>query len=241
VRHDGDHDDADFGHKKERVIVTLLLALSIPCSAQLAVILGMTAGLSARVLFVWLFVLISVTLASGWAASHILPGARSTFLMEIPPIRRPLLRNIFMKMKVRLTWYLWEVVPLFVWGTLALFFLDRFHGLAVLEKVFAPVVQGWLGLPAQATEAFLVGFLRRDYGAAGLYRLQQAGLLNLRQVTVSLVLITLFMPCIAQWLIMFKERGARVALGLTAVVLVVALGISGALNGLLLAFPSLVG
>jgi Fe2+ transport system protein B len=109
------------------------------------------------------------------------------------------------------------------------------------ERLFAPVVQGWLGLPARATEAFLVGFLRRDYGAAGLYRLQQEGLLNLRQVTVSLVLITLFMPCIAQWLMMFKERGWRAALGLTLAVMAVALGVSGALNGLLLAFPSLVG
>ncbi len=227
--------------KKERVIVTMLLALSIPCSAQLAVILGMTAGLSPRVLVLWLAVLIGVTLASGWAASRVLPGARSTFLMEIPPIRRPLLRNILMKMKTRLAWYLKEVVPLFVWGTLGLFFLDRWGWLKTAERLFAPVVQGWLGLPARATEAFLVGFLRRDYGAAGLYRLQQEGLLNLRQVTVSLVLITLFMPCIAQWLMMFKERGWRAALGLTAAVMAVALAVSGALNALLLAFPALVG
>jgi len=227
--------------KKERVIVTLLLALSIPCSAQLAVILGMTAGMSPRVLVLWLTVLIGVTLAAGWGASRLLPGARSTFVMEIPPIRRPLLRNIFMKMKVRLTWYLKEVVPLFVWGTLILFFLDRWRWLGALERACAPVVQRFLGLPAEATQAFLIGFLRRDYGAAGLYHLQKAGQLDLRQVTVSLVLITLFMPCIAQWLIMFKERGWREASSITVVVMAVALGVSGAVNGLLVAFPLLVG
>lgn len=227
--------------KKERMIVTFLLALTVPCSAQLAVILGMVAGLSPKVLGVWLFVLVGTTLATGWGASKILPGARSTFLMEIPPIRRPLFRNIWLKMQVRLTWYLKEVVPLFVYGTLALFFLDRWGLLKVAERVFSPVVQSWLGLPAKATEAFIIGFLRRDYGAAGFYTLQKAGLLDMRQVTVSLVLITLFMPCLAQWLMMFKERGWKGALTITAAVLVVALGISGVLNRVLLLFPGLVG
>ncbi|MBK8576208.1 MAG: ferrous iron transport protein B [Elusimicrobia bacterium] len=227
--------------KKERMIVTLLLALTVPCSAQLAVILGMAAGLSPKVLGVWLFVLVGTTLVTGWGASKILPGSRSTFLMEIPPIRRPLFRNIWMKMQVRLAWYLKEVVPLFVYGTLALFFLDRWGLLKMAERGFSPIVQGWLGLPAQATEAFLIGFLRRDYGAAGLYTLQKAGLLDLRQVTVSLVLITLFMPCLAQWLMMFKERGWKGALTITVAVLVVALGISGVLNQVLLKVPGLVG
>lgn len=227
--------------KKERMIVTFLLALTVPCSAQLAVILGMVAGLSPKVLGVWLVVLVGTTLATGWGASKILPGARSAFLMEIPPIRRPLFRNIWLKMQVRLTWYLKEVVPLFVYGTLALFFLDRWGLLKVAERVFSPVVQSWLGLPAKATEAFIIGFLRRDYGAAGFYTLQKAGLLDMRQVTVSLVLITLFMPCLAQWLMMFKERGWKGALTITAAVLVVALGISGVLNRVLLLFPGLVG
>jgi ferrous iron transport protein B len=227
--------------KKERIIVTLLLALTVPCSAQLAVILGMAAGLSPRVLMVWLFVLVGTTLATGWGASKLIPGSRSTFLMEIPPIRRPLLRNIWLKMRVRLTWYLKEVVPLFVYGTLALFFLDRWGWMKTAERICSPIVQGWLGLPARATEAFLVGFLRRDYGAAGLYSLQKEGFLDLRQVTVSLVLITLFMPCVAQWLMMFKERGWKGALLITVAVLAVALAIAGTLNRALLVFPGLVG
>jgi ferrous iron transport protein B len=86
----------------------------------------------------------------------------------------------------------------------------------------------------------LIGFLRRDYGAAGLYRLQQEGALDLRQVTVSLVLITLFMPCVAQWLMMFKERGWKGALAITGAVLGIALLIAGGLNQLLHLFPGLV-
>jgi len=223
--------------KKERIIVTLLLALTIPCSAQLAVILGMTAGLSPRVLLVWLTVLAGTTLAVGSLAARFLPGARAPFLMEIPPIRRPLWGNLWMKMSTRLTWYLKEVVPLFVYGTLALFFLDRWGLLVRLERGLSPLVQGFLGLPAQATSSFLIGFLRRDYGAAGLYHLQKSGELNLRQVTVSLVLISLFMPCIAQWLIMFKERGWKGALAITVIVLSVALLLSALVNKILLIWP----
>jgi ferrous iron transport protein B len=226
--------------KKERIIVTVLLSLTVPCSAQLAVILGMTAGLSAKVLVLWLGILVGTTLGVGWAAARFLPGSRSTFVMEIPPIRRPLLRNLYFKIKTRLKWYMWEVVPLFVWGTLLLFFMDRLKILGFLERMCAPVVQAFLGLPAEATQAFIVGFLRRDYGAAGLYNLQKQGLMDLRQVTVSLILITLFLPCIAQWLILIRERGWKISLGITAFVLVVALLIAGGVNGLLGLWPGLI-
>ncbi|MBI4397243.1 MAG: ferrous iron transporter B, partial [Elusimicrobia bacterium] len=226
--------------KKERIIVTILLSLSIPCSAQLAVILGMTAGLSAKVLLVWFAVLAGTTLAVGWGSSRLLPGSRSTFIMEIPPIRRPLLGNIVQKMKARLMWYLKEVVPLFIWGTLALFLLDKLHLLKWIERAVSPVVQTFLGLPVEATEAFIIGFFRRDYGAAGLYHLQKQGFLNFHQVTVSLVLITLFMPCIAQWMMVIKERGWKWATVITALVLGIALLIAGALNGLLSLFPWIV-
>ncbi len=226
--------------KKERVIVTILLSLSVPCSAQLAVILAMTAGMGAKVLGLWFVVLAATTLAVGWLSSRFIPGARSTFLMEIPPIRRPLLKNILLKTKSRLTWYLKEVVPMFIWGTLILFFLDKAGLLERLEKLSAPVVQKLLGLPGESTEAFIIGFLRRDYGAAGLYNLQKAGLLNDHQIVVSLVLITLFMPCIAQWMMVVKERGWISAISISVLVMLVALGITAAVNQMLLLFPGLI-
>jgi ferrous iron transport protein B len=226
--------------RKERLIVTVLLSLSVPCSAQLAVILGMTAAMSPKVLALWLAVVVGSTLLVGWAASVLVPGARSTFLMEIPPMRRPLLRNLFLKIKARVKWYLKEVVPLFVWGTLILFFMDKLGWLGRLERFCAPVVQKFLGLPGEATEAFIIGFLRRDYGAAGLYQLQKQGLMNDQQVVVSLILITLFLPCIAQWLMVVKERGWKLALSITAAVLAAALLISGGINALLTAAPWLI-
>ena len=72
-------------------------------------------------------------------------------------------------------------------------------------------VMASIGLPRETAVAFIFGFFRRDYGAAGLYDLQTKGLIDARQLTVAAVTLTLFVPCVAQFLIMKKERGLKVA------------------------------
>ena len=221
--------------KKERILASFLLALAVPCSAQLGVIFAMTAGLSGSVFALWLFVVVATFLGAGWVSSKLLPGAPAPFLMEIPPMRLPQMKNLLTKVASRLKWYVWEVVPLFIYGTLALYFLDALGWLGAVERFCAPLITGLLGLPEKATEAFLVGFLRRDYGAAGLYQLQRQGLLSLRQSAVSLVAITLFMPCIAQWFMSVKERGLKVTLAISGLVIFYALLVSAGVNQILLA------
>jgi ferrous iron transport protein B len=103
----------------------------------------------------------------------VLPGTRSEFFLEIPPLRRPRLENILVKTMGRTAWYLKEAVPLFILGTLILFFLHKLSLIELIEKAASPVVTGVLALPPRATEAFIIGFLRRDYGAAGLFAMQQ--------------------------------------------------------------------
>jgi ferrous iron transport protein B len=194
----------------------------------------MAAGLSWKVLAVWMFVLASTMMLVGWVAARVLPGGRSPFLVELPPLRWPQPSNIYKKVKARLKWYTKEVIPLFVYATLVLFFLDRFHLLAMIEKVFSPVVVSFLGLPAKATEAFLIGFFRRDYGAAGFFNMTKQGLLLPRQVVVSMVVITLFMPCVAHLLVTLKERGLKATALISAFVFSFALGVGGAVNWILL-------
>jgi ferrous iron transport protein B len=219
--------------KRDRLITTLLLALGIPCSAQLGVIMAMLAGLPPLAFGIWLAIVLGMTVVVGQAASRVLPGEASPFLYEIPPLRRPKLSNILIKTIGRLEWYVKEAVPLFFLGTLVLFLLDAFGALVVLERLASPLVVQWLGLPVKATEAFLVGFLRRDFGAAGFYALQRAGQLNGVQIVVSLVTITLFVPCIAQYFMMVKERGWKSATALVLFVLGTALVVGGILFRLL--------
>ena len=216
--------------RKERVIVTLLLALGVPCSAQLGVILGMLGGVSASATLIWALVVILVIFIVGFLSSKVLKGESSDFVFDIPPLRIPVLSNIVFKTLSRINWYLKEAVPLFIVGTLILFTLDKIGGLAVIEEIANPVVVGFLGLPGKATEAFLIGFLRRDYGAAGLFSLAQEGQLNPNQVVVSLVTITLFVPCVANLLVMIKECGFRTALAIVAFIFPFAFLVGWVLN-----------
>jgi ferrous iron transport protein B len=219
--------------EKDRTIVTLLLALAVPCSAQLGVILGMFASLPALYLFLWIFIVAGILILVGYLASRVIPGEGSDFILEIPPLRIPLISNVIVKTLARIEWYLKEAVPLFILGTLILFALHKTEILTLVEGAATPLIVHFLGLPAKVTEAFLIGFLRRDYGAAGLFVLAKEGQLNPHQILVSLVTITLFIPCIAQFFMMIKERGLRKALVISAVIIPVAFGVGGMVNFLL--------
>jgi ferrous iron transport protein B len=137
------------------------------------------------------------------------------------------------KTLARIEWYLKEAVPLFILGTIILFVLHKTKALIFLERVATPLIVYFLGLPAKATEAFIIGFLRRDYGAAGLFILAKDGQLDSHQILVSLVTLTLFIPCIAQFFMMIKERGVKKTLWMSAVIFPVAFGVGGMLNFLL--------
>jgi ferrous iron transport protein B len=130
-------------------------------------------------------------------------------------------------------WYIKEVVPLFLIGTVALFLLDLFSVLPRMVDVAEPLVTGWLGLPTEASAAFFMGFLRRDFGATGLFVLNAGGMLNAAQATVAMVTVTLVIPCVASVLIISRERGWKMAAAVSATVFPMAFLAGGILFRLL--------
>jgi ferrous iron transport protein B len=220
--------------KRERLLVTLLLALAIPCSAQLGVVMGMLAGISLGASLIWSSVVVLVLLAVGWLAARLVPGERTLLLVELPPMRWPVFSNVLLKTLARLEWYLKEVVPLFLLGTFLLFILDKTGVLALAIHAGEPLVTGWLGLPPEASAAFLMGFLRRDFGATGLFVMQSEGLLTPLQVVVAMVTITLFVPCIASVMVIAKERNWRTSLAVIGIVFPLAILVGGLLYRVLL-------
>ena len=227
--------------RKERLIATILLALGIPCSAQLGVILGIAAGYSATATMTVIGVVLSQLLLVGFLASKLVRGRPSEFIFEIPPIRVPQMKNVLLKTGHRILWYLKEAVPLFMVGTLALFVLDlvKIGGQSLLQWIqtgLAPILTGILHLPAEAASVFVLGFLRRDYGAAGLFTLARSGQLNSQQVVVSLIVITLFVPCIASFLVIAKEQGLKKALAITAFIVPFAITVGGVVSWILRTF-----
>ena len=216
--------------RKERVVTTMLLALAVPCSAQLGVLLAMMASLSLAGAMTWVALIIAVIFLVGWLTARVFGGEDAgDFILEIPPMRRPQLGNVVIKTFSRLNWYLREVIPLFILGTAALFLLDQVGVLAKIAHWGEPLVTGWLGLPAETSNAFLVGFMRRDFGAV--YLLQAATgpspLLSPLQILVAMVTITLFMPCIANFLMIAKEHSWKVAWAMAAFIFPFAFFVGG--------------
>jgi len=219
--------------KRDRFLVTLLLALAIPCSAPLGVVMGMLAGISSTATIIWAGVVALVLLAVGWLAAKVTPGQRNALLVELPPMRWPVFSNVVLKTLARLEWYLKEVVPLFLIGAAVMFGLDKLGVLDGLSRAMEPLVVQWLGLPAEASDAFLMGFLRRDFGATGLFVMESNGLLSPAQVVVAMVTVTLFIPCVASVLVIAREHNKRVAAGMVALIFPLAFAVGGLLYRLL--------
>ncbi|MGE5789602.1 MAG: nucleoside recognition domain-containing protein, partial [Syntrophaceae bacterium] len=219
--------------RRERIIATLILALGIPCAPQMGMILGMFAriGFIPLVLF---FVLLAVQLlAAGWLASKLLPGQTTAFVTELPPYRLPQLRNVASKTVYRSYWFVREVIPWFLLGTALLFLADVTGALPGLKHLLSPVVVGLLSLPADTSEGFILGLLRREYVAAYFFDIYGRGLIDNLQAFVATMVMTLFVPCVANTFVIMKERGLLVGLAIVCFVVIYAVTAGGILNAVL--------
>ncbi|MFH1141165.1 MAG: ferrous iron transporter B [Chloroflexota bacterium] len=217
--------------KRERVIATLLLALAIPCSAQLGVIMAILSG-NPRALLVWALVVALVFMLVGFLAARVIPGEKASFYMEVPPLRMPKVSNVLAKTFARMRWYFLEVFPIFILASVLIWAGKATGVFDIITRGLEPVV-GFVGLPPQTAVAFLFGFFRRDYGAAGLFDLHAAGTLTGIPLVVAAVTLTLFLPCVAQFGVMLKERGVKTALAIALFIFPFAFLVGFALNWLL--------
>lgn len=195
--------------KREKIIASILLALAIPCSAQLGVILGLLAGYP-YALLAWAGFVGGVFILSGTLMARFFPGSKPSFYMELPPLRLPRIGNVVVKTYSRMVWYFKEILPLFILASVLIWAGQLTGVFQFLVKKLELVVNA-IGLPDEASVAFLFGFFRRDYGAAGLFDLQKNGLMTGNQLVVAAITLTLFLPCIAQFLIFKKECGTKIS------------------------------
>ncbi|MFP4654528.1 MAG: ferrous iron transport protein B [Methanohalobium sp.] len=199
---------------REKILTTLLLSLAIPCSAQLGVILGIMSA-KPMALLLWAVVMVLEFLFIGYIAAKVLPGEKPSFFLEMPSLKVPKLSNVLIKTYSRMQWYFLEVMPLFIIASV-LIWIGKLTGIFGLLIDLLKYPSQWIGLPSEAADVFLLGFFRRDFGAAGLYELNKTGLMDGVDLLVAAVTLTLFMPCIAQFMMTLKERGLKIALAMAA-------------------------
>jgi ferrous iron transport protein B len=147
----------------------------------------------------------------------------------------PKLANVMKKTMNKSSHFLFEAAPLFAFGALLISVLQVSGALIVLQNLMAPITVGLLKMPKETATAFIMGFVRRDFGAAGLAHMPLTELQRL----VGLVTITIFVPCIASCLVIFKERGKREALIIMPSVLIIAFAMGGVIAQIYAAFHSL--
>jgi ferrous iron transport protein B len=225
------------GSVRERRIAVFLLGLAIPCSAQLAVIAGLLTKVSGLYIALYSLVIFTVLALAGTLLNRIMPGESTHLLIDLPPLRWPRVDNVLKKTATKSYHFLVEATPLFAGGALFIGILQVTGLLQGIQNLLKPFTVGWLGLPKEAANAFIMGFVRRDFGAAGL---SSQELTNI-QVVVGLITITLFVPCIASTLIIFKERGRREAFIMWPVIFGLAFIIGGTINQLYHLFGSVQG
>lgn len=190
------------GSRRERVIATFLLGLTIPCSAQFGVIIGLITPLGLKYIISYTLILVFIFGVSGTLLNKFLPGESTSLFIDLPPIRMPQLKNIMKKTLTKAKAFLLEATPIFALGAVIITVLQYTGALTAIEHAIEPITVQWLKLPEEASIVFIMGLIRRDFGAAGLSHM----ILSNGQMLVSLITITLFVPCVASIIMIFKER-----------------------------------
>jgi len=217
--------------RRQRFIACFLISLGIPCAVQLGVVVAVLAAAPAVALLVFVGVITAVQLAAGRILALVLPhDEHGEFLVELPPLRAPRPRVILERSGRRLLDFLREAVPLFCASAVILQLLEQTGLLARLRQGLAPIVTGGLGLPAQYAEMLLTTLARREVGAVMLKNLVDQGGLSVKQTVVALTVMTLFVPCLNNTLILGRVIGWLRALIIFMAVMAIAIGVGVAVN-----------
>lgn len=219
--------------KKEKLITIALLGLTIPCSAQLGVIQGLLTQLGGIAPWlIWGGTLFIVFILTGAVLNKLVPGECGHFVSDIPPIRLPKFKNLLQKTLQRTKVFMDEATPAFFTAS---FVVASLQVTGVLKNIInwaEPLMEQVLLLPKEVTLSFILGMIRRDFGAFGLTEIA----LNPSQLVTVCVVLTLFVPCIATVAVMVKEKNLKIATAIWVSSWILALGIGAGLARLLPVF-----
>jgi ferrous iron transport protein B len=215
--------------KRERFIAATLISIAVPCAALQAMIFGLVGERGAQYVAIVYGTLFIVWVILGVILRHTTRGFTPELLIEIPPYRMPLWRAVLQKLWMRTYGFLKEALPIILGAVLViniLYFFGIFHAIADFT---APVVTGLLGLPKEAVTALVIGFLRKDVALGMLAPLA----LSSEQLVVGSVVLAMFFPCIATFVVLLKEIGVVNMLKSAGIMIAAALVVGGILNLLL--------
>lgn len=216
---------------KERYIAIFLIAFCIPCSAQLGLNLAILAFFPFSATLIVLFVLIIAEVVAGAILDKLIKSDKTTdFILEIPPIRFPNLKNLLLKMYYRMKSFSYEALPLFLIGAAMLFSMEKLGALLLLRKIMSPVVESFLSLPIETLEGFVLCLVRHEQGAAFLMNIAKEGGFSYINVIVCIIVVTGFIPCLNNIAAIAKQLKIKSALLMVPIITVSAILVGGITN-----------
>ncbi|MDD5196763.1 MAG: ferrous iron transporter B [Candidatus Omnitrophota bacterium] len=216
--------------KRERFIASTLISIGVPCVPLQAMIFGLLGKFGGFYVVGVYLVLFSLILILGTILNRILSGYSPEFLLEIPPYRFPPLTILARKLFFRIKGFVIEAVPVVLLGVLAINVLLYFRLFDFVTGIFAPLVNGLFGLPKQAVAALAIGFLRKDVAVGMLAPLG----LSVKQLFIAVTLLAVSFPCIATFIVLWKELGVGDVIKATLLMITVSIILGGTLNLLIL-------
>ncbi|MBF0097060.1 MAG: ferrous iron transporter B [Magnetococcales bacterium] len=224
--------------KKERLLVSFLVALGVPCSVQLGILMAILATMPFSALLLVLGSVLLTTVACGLLMNHLVRSGKKkvVFIQELPSFHWPHWRNILLKTYYRVKWFLVEAVPMFMVAALTMFVMEKSGLLQVIKQLLHPLITGFLSLPDKTTEVFILVLARREVGAVYFKQMVESGEIDYVQIVTGLIVITLFIPCVSNTMVMLKEYGVRWAVSTNLAIIAIAVLVGGAVNHLLRLF-----
>ncbi len=212
--------------KRERFIAATLISIAIPCAASQAMIIGLVGAEGLQYVAMVYGTLFAVWLVLGFILNRTVRGFSPELLIEIPPYRLPSWRAVITKLWMRVYGFLKEALPIIL---AAIFVIGILYTLGVFDfiaNIAAPVVSGIFGLPKEAVVAIIVGFLRKDVAIGLLAPLA----LSAGQLVIGCVVLTMFFPCIAAFVVLARELGTKGLLAAIGIMLLATIIVGGLLN-----------
>ncbi|MDP8314803.1 MAG: ferrous iron transporter B [Candidatus Celaenobacter antarcticus] len=212
--------------RRERFIAATLMAIAIPCMAQIAMIFGLVGSYGVGAIFIVFGTLFIVWIVLGLILNTFMKGESPEIFVEIPPYRFPYIPGLLKKVWMRVLWFIKEAVPFVIVGVLVVNILYFSGVIKFIGNLAAPVVKGIFGLPKGAVGALIIGFLRKDVAVGMLIPLG----LSKSQMIVSSVVLTMYFPCIATFAILLKELGIKDMLKSAGIMILSTVIVGGILN-----------
>ncbi len=212
--------------KRERFIASTLVSIAVPCAALQAMIFGLVGQRGGHYVIIVYGILFAVWILLGIIMHHAVRGFTPELLIEIPPYRIPPWGIVFQKLWMRIYGFLAEAVPIMLGAIVVINVLYSVHVFDAIANAAAPVITGLLGLPKEAVTSLVIGFLRKD---VALGMLAPLGLTS-KQLVVASVVLAMFFPCIATFVVFLRELGIVDTLKSAGVMISAALITGGLLN-----------